>query len=49
MSLKVTYHGPQKSPDEDGAPFIKGHGSHLETAGAVNGESRKTSLCNHNL
>ncbi|KAL9565111.1 hypothetical protein ACKAV7_010756 [Fusarium commune] len=38
MSVNATDNVLQRAPDEDGALFIKGHGSHLETAAAVNAE-----------
>ncbi|KAG7411397.1 Sterol 3-beta-glucosyltransferase UGT80B1 [Fusarium oxysporum f. sp. rapae] len=40
MSVNATDNVLQRAPDEDGALFIKGHGSHLETAAAVNDEAR---------
>ncbi|KAI7760934.1 hypothetical protein LZL87_012087 [Fusarium oxysporum] len=38
MSVNATDNVLQRAPDEDGALFIKGHGTHLETAAAVNGD-----------
>ncbi|KAH7143303.1 hypothetical protein DER46DRAFT_618932 [Fusarium sp. MPI-SDFR-AT-0072] len=40
MSVNATDNVLQRAPDEDGALFIKGHGTHLETAAAVNDEAR---------
>nr|RBQ92249.1 hypothetical protein FVER53263_11746 [Fusarium verticillioides] len=40
MSVNATDNAPQRASDEDGALFIKGHGTHLDTAAAVNDEAR---------
>jgi hypothetical protein len=38
MSVHATDNALQSAPAEDGALFIKGYGTHLDTAAAVNGE-----------
>ncbi|EXL40903.1 hypothetical protein FOCG_16665 [Fusarium oxysporum f. sp. radicis-lycopersici 26381] len=40
MSVHATDNALQSAPAEDGALFIKGHGTHLDTAAAVNDEAR---------
>ncbi|KAK2477128.1 hypothetical protein H9L39_12352 [Fusarium oxysporum f. sp. albedinis] len=40
MSVHATDNALQSAPAEDGALFIKGYGTHLDTAAAVNDEAR---------
>jgi sterol 3beta-glucosyltransferase len=40
MSVNTTDNPLQSAPVEDGALFIKGHGTHLDTAAAANDEAR---------